>query len=146
MGNLTRKHKYNEKKTRSVSAAVDITDDMLNAAEAYTLFQLPPRSLVTAAHIIRHVAANAITADIGVAGGSELFNDAALNATGVLTTNTTTVTGNAETAAVGKTLYYDTGADITITPSGNMTAGRFSVIVEYVEMTLGNGKLTDYVD
>lgn len=143
MGDLTRINKNNEKKTRSVAAAL-ITPDMINNTDAMELFMLPVRSLITAAYIVREVAANAITLDVGFSGGQELFNDAALNATGVLSTNTLALTGNAESVTPGIALQTTTGKTVTLKASGDMTAGRFYVIVEFIEFTLGNGNLMDY--
>lgn len=142
MVDLTRANKNNEKKTKSVAAAL-ITPDMISNTDTIDLFMLPVRSLITAAHIIREVAANAITADLGFDGGSELFNDAVLNATGVLTTNQTTNDG-AGTDPSGITIQTTTGKKVTLKPSGDMTAGRFYVVIEFIEFTLGNGNLMDY--
>ena len=147
MTDLTRGRSFNEKKTRSVAAGV-ITYDQVVGTTVHDLFVLPERAIVTAAYLVPEVASQAaITVDIGFKGGAgnELFNDAAVSNTTVKTTNVASVDGNAQTnVPTAIALLTGTGKTVTAQFSAQPTAGRFAVVVEFIEYTLGNGDLLNY--
>lgn len=132
MTDKTRVGKNAEKKTLSVSSANLLHGDV--DAVLQELFVLPPDCLITDTHVIPKVAGlpALLTVDIGFDGGSELGS--------ALDVDDTAVKGGALATAV------DTGTGQTVTAlfSADPTAGDFDIIVEYIEYTLGNGKLTNY--
>ena len=133
MPDLSTVDKNSEKKTRSVLSAKITKADVPTLSAVYTLFKVPPSCLITDAYVVKPIAGQAsLTADIGYAGAAELINDADLD-------DTTTVKD------AGLKLYTGTGKDITILFSAVPTVGEFHVVVEFVELELGNGKLTNYV-
>ena len=172
--NVSRLKKYAEKKTISVSAA-QLTFDGITGTTDHQLFQLPPNCLIVGSGVVVDTEANgAITVDFGFDGGAELGDTLDINAaTGYIsdadvstvTTLTGTVTALTLTEGTPNTLdsgtvalssgagtvpkapriVTGTGKTVTATFSAEPTAGDFTFIVEYIEYTLGNGNLTNYV-
>lgn len=151
MTDLTRLRKFAEKKTYSVSAATVKHGDVAGTT-LQELFKLPANALITdAAVVVKTAGQTSLTVDFGFDGGNELGNDLDIDGAGVVTVplvTSTTVTGNAETAAgtAVKAPRIDTGTGKTVTAkfSADPTAGEFVFIVEYIEYDLGNGQLTNY--
>ena len=132
MTDLTRKGNFAEKKAVCASAATLLHSDVADTAQQ-DLFNLPANALITDAYCITKVAGQALlTVDFGFDGGAELGNDMDIDNTGV-------VTGTPDTTAIDT----GTGQKVTATFSADPTAGEFVFIVEYIEYTLGTGKLTE---
>lgn len=135
MTNLSPAKKHNEKKTLSIAAAtIDHTD--VNGTALNELFQLPGRCLITRAYAINEANGQAsLTADLGFKGGTgaELINDADLDGTPGVVKD-----------AMSLAIWTGTGKTVGVTFSADPTAGRFVFIVEYIEYSLGNGKLLNY--
>lgn len=135
MTNLSPQKKHNEKKTIThVAAVVDHAD--VNGAAFNELFNIPGRCLITRAYAVNEVNGQAtLTADLGFKGGTEaeLLDNADLDGTpGVVKGDLTTP------------IWTGTGKTVGVKFSTDPTAGRFVFIVEYIEYTLGNGKLLNY--
>lgn len=135
MTNLSPKGKTSEKKTISHLAAVIDHSEIANT-NLNELFQIPGRCLITRAYAVNEVAGQAsLTANLGFKGGtgSELLSAADLDGTpGVVKGDLTTP------------IWSNTGKTVGVTFSADPTAGRFVFIVEFIEYTLGNGKLVNY--
>lgn len=135
MPNLSMKGKNNEKKTITHMSVVVDHSEVANT-NLSELFQIPGRCLITRAYAVNEAAGQAsLTADLGFKGGtgSELLNDADLDGTpGVVKGDLTTP------------IWSGTGKTVGVTFSADPTAGRFVFIVEFIEYTLGNGKLVNY--
>lgn len=132
MTDLTRKSKFNEKKTVSVAAA-ELSHEDVSGTALQELFNLPPNALITAAHTIVHEAGQtSLTVDLGFAGGDELGDAVDIDDVGP--------EGGVLTTAIDT----GTGKNVTAKFSADPTAGRFTFIVEFIEYTLGNGTLMDY--
>lgn len=133
MVDLTRVKDNNEKKTVSVVSAIVEHSEVPDTANV-VLFNLPGRCLVTRAYIATEVPGQAsLTVDIGFAGGAELINDGDLDGTPPTVDDAMTVP-----------VMTGTGKQVTAKFSADPTAGRWAFIVEYIEYTLGNGKLLNY--
>lgn len=152
MADLTRLYKNSEKKTVSVSAAMVKHTDVGDTA-SNELFKLPPNCVITDAVVVVEEAGQSnLTVDFGFDGGNELGNDLDIDGISVVSVplvTSTTVTGNAETAAGTATkaprIATGTGKTVTAKFSANPTAGKFHFIVSYIEYTKGNGDLTNLV-
>lgn len=138
MTDLKKVGKFANKKTRSVSSATLVggssaaLDGGAYVASTGTqeLFTVPANSLITDCYVVVEEAGQALlTADIGYAGGNELFNDADIDAVSVV-------------KDAGIKLATGTGKTITAKFSAAPTQGRFHVVVEYIEFTKSNGDLT----
>lgn len=130
--NLTRKGKNSEKKNVCV-AAVTVSYTDIPATDNYELFTIPADCVITSATIYPEVAGQSLlTADLGYAGGTELIANADLDDTAV------------KGGALGTRLASGTGKTVTIKPDAAPTAGKFHVMVEYIEYTRGNGEYTEF--
>lgn len=138
MTDLKKVGKFMQKKNRSVSSAVLVggSSAALNGgayvADTATqeLFTVPANALITDCYVVVEEAGQAnLTVDIGYAGSNELFNDADIDAVSVV-------------KDAGIKLATGTGKTVTAKFSVAPTQGRFHIIVEYIEYTVGNGDLT----
>lgn len=130
MADLTFDNKNNQKKTLSVFASGTIST---TATMAETLFTLPAASLVTAVYAIVTTASGTSTDTVDVKVGSTVIaNDVVVGATGIAS------------GTVAKT-YFATGGVVTVVAGADApgTAGRFKLVVEYIEIELCNGAYTD---
>lgn len=133
--NLTREAGNERKKSlRQFATILDYADTKntpINvSADIYELFELPERSLVTAAWIYVITPADSATsalADMGFDGGDTLVDGADL-------------TSAADTNLSGGTnsvipIRRETGGTVTFLPTytGATTEGRFLIIVQYIE-------------
>lgn len=133
MPDLTRVSDNNEKKTISVVSAV-VDHSQVSDTSNVVLWNIPGRCLITRAYTVTEVPGQAsLTVDVGFAGGAELMNDADLDGT-----------PNTVDDALTTPIWSGTGKQVTAKFSADPTAGRFVFIVEYIEYTLGNGKLLNY--
>lgn len=132
MPDLTQATDNWQKKTRSVSSAY-LDGAVLSTTGTYNVIELPANCLVTDAYVVKKVAgpANA-TMDVGYSGGAELINDADLD-------DLTTVKD------AGIKLDTGAGKSVTVKPSADLTTFKGYLVVEYVEYTLKNGMLTNYL-
>lgn len=135
MTNLSPQKKHNEKKTLSVASAV-INHAEVNSTNFNELFSLPPRCLITNAYVLCEENGQAsLTASVGFKGGtgSELVSAADVDGTPGVVKD-----------ALSLPVRTLTGKTVGVTFSADPTAGQFVVIVQYIEYTLGNGKLLNY--
>lgn len=140
MVDLTQHGKANEKKTTSIAAhtfdAAIIEDATLNE-----LFNIPDRSIITNAYFLVHTPAQSgVTVDVGIKGGAmnELFNDLDIDGTpNTPVFETRKILGN----GAGLGILTGTGKTVAVQFSAKPTAGRFTVVVEFIEYALGNGNL-----
>lgn len=132
MTNRTNVRDFAQKKSYSVSAATLQAEefDGLNAIE---VFNLPEKALVTNAFIVTEVA-----------GPLLLTLKVDVGATSVILAGNADTTGGISEA--GTNVLTGTGQAVTVTPSAAVLHGTFTVIIEYIEYTLGNGHLTNYSD
>lgn len=147
---LTRKYGYNEKKTISVAAATMKAADILDAT-AHDLFNLPNNALITNAWLIcEEYGQTNLTLSVGIKGVSatSLFNAIDVDGTPANKVSDaktafggTGTTPNIASSVKGPNILTGTGATVILTASVKPTAGRFVVVVEYVEYDLGNGNL-----
>ena len=143
MTDKTRLRKNSEKKTYSVAAATLLHTDVADA-NLVELFNLPPNCLIVDASVVVEVAGQSnLTVDFGFAGGNELGNDLDIDGAGVVTVPET-VSGSGTISTKSPRLTTGSGKNVTAKFSADPTAGKFHFIVEYIEYTLGNGKLTNY--
>lgn len=138
--NLSRaKGRHKKFVSRFFTTVLDYTDEVGTSADVHQLLQLPPESMVIAADMVVITASDAVTtatADLGFAGGDELIADGNLkSAAGTVITDD--VTG----------LVKETGGVVTFTPTytGATTAGKWRVTIEYLEYTMVNGDVTNFV-
>lgn len=155
MTDLTRLRKFAEKKTYSVSAAnVKHTD--VAGTTLQELFKLPPNCLIVDATVVVVAAGQgSLTVDFGFDGGNELGNDLDIDAISVVSvpesllaltlTEGTPNTLSAGTVTKSPRIATGTGKTVTAKFSADPSAGEFVFIVEYIEYTLSNGQLTNYV-
>lgn len=135
--NLTRKDNNSCKKSKSYFAAlVDVKDSDVGLVSTNLLLaNLPPNAIITDAYLHRVVASNAATTAtvaLGTAeGGAQIMAAADIKGTGKVGS----LVGQILTGS-GKPLY----AALTIT--GAQTAGKFYIIVEYLEPNKVTGELT----
>jgi len=128
--NLTRKVKNAEKKNICVAAATVAYTD-IPGTDNYELFTIPGDCVITGVRTYAETAGQTgLTADIGYAGGTELKSNADLD--------DTAPKFDAVLLASG------TGKTVTIKPDAAPTAGKFHVMVEYIEYTRGNGEYSEY--
>ena len=145
MTDITRLRKNAEKKTVSVASAEILHSDVGGTA-IQELFNLPGNSLIINAGVVVEAAGQAsLTVDFGFDGGNELGNDLDIDGTGYVAAGIA-VSGNAETLALAPRILTGTGKTVTAKFSADPTAGKFHFIVEYIEFTLGNGKMMSYGD
>lgn len=145
MVDISRLRKFAEKKTLSVSAA-EVRHGDVSATTLQELFKLPPNCLIVDCGVVVEVAGQgSLTVDFGFDGGAELGNDLDIDGTGYVNGLPTTVTGNADTFNPIPRILTGTGKTVTAKFSADPSAGIFHFIVTYIEYTLGNGKLTNYV-
>ena len=135
--NLTRKGNNSCKKSKSYFATqLDVKDSDVGLVTTNLLLaNLPPNAIITDAYVHREVASNAVTSAtvaLGTAeGGAQIMAAADLKGTGKVGS----LVGQILTGS-GKQLY----AALTIT--GAQTAGKFYVVVEYLEPNKVTGELT----
>lgn len=143
MTDITRLRKNAEKKTRSVSSA-EIRHGDVAGTTLQELFNLPSNCLIVDAAIAVEVAGQGgLTVDFGFDGGAELGSAIAISTTGAKTVPLV-VSGSGTIGTKAPRILTDTGKKVTAKFSADPTAGVFHFIVEYIEYTLGNGKLTNY--
>jgi len=127
MADLTRVGQNNYKREISVG----VSDSM--ATTANTVFNLPANSLVTSVYVYVSAADSTASSTLDViVGGTVVANEVAVTATGVATgtvTPTYFTDGGAVAVAAG-----------TTAPAGD---GACRLVVEYVELDLVTGDLTD---
>lgn len=135
--NLTRKGNNSCKKSKSYFATqLDVKDsDVGLVTTDLLLANLPSNAIITDAYVHREVASNAATSAtvaLGTAeGGAQIMAAADLKGTGKIGSLVRQIlTGS------GKPLF----AALTIT--GAQTAGKFYVVVEYLEPNKVTGELT----
>lgn len=135
--NLTRKGNNSCKKSKSYFATqLDVKDSDVGLVSTNLLLaNLPPNAIITDAYVHREVASNAVTSAtvaLGTAeGGAQIMAAADLKGTGKVGS----LVGQILTGS-GKPLF----AALTIT--GAQTAGKFYVVVEYLEPNKVTGELT----
>lgn len=135
--NLTRKANNSCKKSKSYFAAeLDVKDSDVGLVSANLLLgNLPPNAIITDAYLHRVVASNAATTATVALGtaeaGAQIMAAADIKGTGKVGS----LVGQILTGS-GKPLY----AALTIT--GAQTAGKFYVVVEYLEPNKVTGELT----
>lgn len=135
--NLTRKGNNSCKKSESYFAtSIDVKDSDVGLVSTNLLLaNLPPNAIITDAYLHREVASNAATtATVALGtteGGAQIMAAADIKGTGKVGT----LVGQILTGS-GKPLY----AALTIT--GAQTAGKFYVVVEYLEPNKTTGELT----
>lgn len=135
--NLTRKANNSCKKSKSYFAAeLDVKDSDVGLVSVNLLLgNLPPNAIITDAYLHRVVASNAVTTATVALGtaeaGAQIMAAADIKGTGKVGS----LVGQILTGS-GKPLY----AALTIT--GAQTAGRFYVVVEYLEPNKVTGELT----
>lgn len=141
MTDLTRKHKFGEKKTKSVSAArLQLADVLGEGTNTLNLFNLPPNAIVTDAYIVVDNATQAaITCDFGFSGGSELINDADMATTGVKQTaevsTLTTLTGTVTALTLAE------GTPNTLTSGTVALTSGAGTVVKAPKLLTGTGKV-----
>lgn len=148
MVDITRLRKNAEKKTVSVAAAKILHSDVSSVA-LQELFNLPADCLIINAGVVVEEAGQAtLTVDFGFDGGTELGAAMPISTTGYKQTTmpVTGVSGATGVATPAPRLLTGTGKTVTAKFSADPTAGAFHFIVEYIEYTLGNGKLMNYGD
>lgn len=135
--NLTRKANNSCKKSKSYFAAeLDVKDPDVGLVSVNLLLgNLPPNAIITDAYLHRVVASNAATTATVALGtaeaGAQIMAAADIKGTGKVGSLVSQIlTGS------GKPLY----AALTIT--GAQTAGKFYVVVEYLEPNKVTGELT----
>ncbi len=132
MVDLTGIRNFSQKKSYSVSAATLRADDfdVLNSLE---LFNIPEKSVITNVYVVTDVA-----------------GDAALTLKVSIGSRTAIAAANVSVSGVSSEVRYNrqsgTGEKVQVTPSKAVTTGDFTIIVEYLEYTLGTGTLTNYSD
>lgn len=135
--NLTRKGNNSCKKSKSYFATqLDVKDSDVGLVTTNLLLaNLPPNAIITDAYVHREVASNAATsASVALGtteGGAQIMAAADLKGTGKIGS----LVGQILTGS-GKPLF----AALTIT--GAQTAGKFYVVVEYLEPNKVTGELT----
>lgn len=135
--NLTRKANNSCKKSKSYFAAeLDVKDHDVGLVSVNLLLgNLPPNAIITDAYLHRVVASNAVTTATVALGtveaGAQIMAAADIKGTGKVGS----LVGQILTGS-GKPLY----AALTIT--GAQTAGKFYVVVEYLEPNKVTGELT----
>lgn len=135
--NLTRKGNNSCKKSKSYFATqLDVKDSDVGLVTTNLLLaNLPPNAIITDAYVHREVASNAATSAtvaLGTTeGGAQIMAAADLKGTGKIGS----LVGQILTGS-GKPLF----AALTIT--GAQTAGKFYVVVEYLEPNKVTGELT----
>lgn len=135
--NLTRKANNSCKKSKSYFAAeLDVKDSDVGLVSVNLLLgNLPPNAIITDAYLHRVVASNAATTATVALGtaeaGAQIMAAADIKGTGKVGS----LVGQILTGS-GKPLY----AALTIT--GAQTAGKFYVVVEYLEPNKVTGELT----
>lgn len=135
--NLTRKANNSCKKSKSCFATeLDVKDSDVGLVSANLLLgNLPPNAIITDAYLHRVVASNAATTATVALGtaeaGAQIMAAADIKGTGKVGS----LVGQILTGS-GKPLY----AALTIT--GAQTAGKFYVVVEYLEPNKVTGELT----
>lgn len=130
MADLTFDNKNNQKKTLSIFASGTIST---TATMNETLFTLPAASLVTNVYAIVTTASGTSTDTVDVKVGSTVIaNEVVVGATGIASG---TVTKG----------YFATGGVVTVVAGADApgTAGRFKLVIEYIETELCNGAYTD---
>ena len=147
--NLTREAQREKKRSiRQFATILDYADAINTpidtSADIYELFELPEKSLVTAAWIYVITPSDAATsavADMGFDGGDTLVDGADL-------------TSAADTNLSGGTnsvipIRRETGGTVTFLPTytGATTAGRFLIVVQYIEYDKSEqGEVTNFSD
>lgn len=131
MTNITHIRDFAQKKSYSVSACTLRTEDF-DGTNALAVFNLPEKALVTNTYVIIESAGDPGTR-LGVAIGAVEVVVADVGMAGSTTIDSTTVV-----TGTGKTVYVE--------PHMPIMRGEFTVIVEYLEYTLGTGHLTNYSD
>lgn len=130
MADLRFNNKNNQKKTVSVFASGTIST---TATMDETLFTLPDASLVTAVYAIVTTGSGTSTDTVDVKVGSTVIaNEVVVGIVGIAS------------GTVAKT-YFPTGGTVTVVAGADApgTAGRFKLVVEYIETALTNGQYTD---
>lgn len=138
--NLSRKNRRNYKRSISVFTAIlTYSDEIGTSADVYQLTELPPEIVITRASVIPLVASDAATSatvDLGIDGGNELIAAGDLKS----------VAGTDVTDDI-TSLVLETGGTLTFKPTytGAVSAGKFLVVVEYIEYQKVTGEITNYV-
>lgn len=142
---LTRKKDFSQKKTRSVSAA-RVTHDMVSSTAVQKLFNIPANCVIVDAMVVVEVPGqNGLTVDFGYTGADNaLGNDLDIDGPAGVVTVPLVVASTAATKA--PRIATGTGKEIIATFSADPTAGSFVFVVEYVELDLTNGQLTNLSD
>ena len=129
MADLRFEGKNNQKKTSSVFASTVIAT---SATMDDTLFTLPEGALVTDAYAYVETASGTATDTVDIkVGATVIANEVVVGSTGTKETAVNT--------------YFPTGGSVTVVAGADApdTAGRFKVIVEYIETELASGEYTD---
>ncbi len=137
--NKTGTRDFAEKKTYSVSAATLRAEDF-DGNNPIAIFNLPEKSLVISTTLV-------VNEDDGENGGylqvsigtEQAIQGGSTDGIGTTTSSTKYLTGTGKQVTVAAV----TSADGTV-QTGAPSEGEFTVIVEYIEYTLGNLNLTNY--
>lgn len=130
MADLTFENKNNQKKTVSVFAS-GITSTTATMNE--TMFTLPAASMILNIFVVTTVASGTATDTVDVKVGSTIVaNEVVVGVVGVASGSLTRA-------------YFSTGGVVTVVAGADApgTAGRFKLVVEYIETELCNGAYTD---
>lgn len=130
MADLRYNAKNNHKKKISAFASGTITT---SATMNDTLFTLPVNSLVTAVYAIVTTASGTVTDTVDVKVGSTVVaNEVVVGVLGVAS------------GTVAKT-FFPTGGIVTVVAGADApgTTGVIRIVVEYIEVELSEGTLTD---
>lgn len=130
MTNRTNVRDFAQKKSYSVSAATLQVGDF-DGTNAVEVFNLPEKALVTNVFTVAEIA-----------GQTGLTLKVDVGATAVIAAGDVDTAG--DIAEAGTNVLTGTGKAVKVTPSAAVTSGEFTVIVEYIEYTLGTGHLTNY--
>lgn len=132
---LKRKDSNNSKKTYSVATGVvDISETgTLAIADTVVPFNIPGGSVITNAYIVVNEAVAGATGKVNIS----------VNGTVVLAAVVLGATPGVVGGAVTKKFVEDNVDCISTISVANLTAGKFTIVVEFSEVGLKNGKLLD---
>ena len=138
MANRTTLRNFAQKKTASVSAASLGVKDF-DRDEFISIFELPENALVVSSYIIIHEPGQTGLKLIVRIGSTEVLEDTLVDSVNV---NAHNVVGNIY-SDYGNILT-ETGKVVGVKPSETVNTGKFTVVIEYIEYTLGTGHYTNY--
>lgn len=130
MADLRFEDKNNQKKEISVFASGVLST---SATMNDTLFTLPRASIVKAVYVQVNTASGAATDTVDIKVGSTVVANEVVVGTAGTKTGSVTAT------------YFATGGSVTVVAGTDVpdAAGRFKVVIEYIETELCEGSYTD---